>query len=169
MKGCKPDAPTTKTLDQIQTVLKGVFPVEVSLASVEVVTFTQRVQRVDEAFKEYVSAITEIANKCGFGQSLGARLRERLTTGTTNSELQKKMLSEPALTFEQACTAGTQLEAVELQTQFLKDQRNPEKVYTVSNTKRYSNVSISRSSGGQEYKPNLCDCYRSKQKPFTST
>ena len=73
----------------------------------------------------YVAELHSLTEHCNFGSTLNTMLRDRLVCGVNNDSIQKRLLSESALTFEDALKIATSMESATrnaLQTREPKEQ-----------------------------------------------
>ena len=61
--------------------------------------FNSRQREKSETVAEYVAALRKLAEHCNFGETLDEMLRDRLVCGIANPAVQKRLLTEPELTF----------------------------------------------------------------------
>ena len=64
--------------------------------------FNTRCQGESEAVATYVAELRKIAEFCDYGPVLSDMLRDRLVCGISNKTVQRRLLQEPALTFDKA-------------------------------------------------------------------
>ena len=96
-----PDKPGDKSYTDLVKVLTDHFnptPSEI----VERFKFHSRFRRQGESVATYVSELRSLAKFCNFGASLEEMLRDRIVCGINDDALQKRLLSEPGLTFQKA-------------------------------------------------------------------
>ncbi|XP_063049093.1 uncharacterized protein K02A2.6-like [Engraulis encrasicolus] len=96
-----PDKPSTKTYDQIVTLMKDHFDPKPS-EIVQRYKFDSRVRQPSETVSAYVAELRRLAHDCNFGTTLQQMLRDRLVCGINDDRIQRRLLSEPDLTFEKA-------------------------------------------------------------------
>ena len=75
--------------------------------------FNLRHRATSETVAEYVAALHKLAEHCNFGDTLDKMLRDRLVCGITNPTVQKRLLTEPELTFTKAVTIAQGMELAE--------------------------------------------------------
>ena len=63
---------------------------------------------------EYVATLRKLAEHCDFGDTLNEMLCDRLVCGIANATVQKRLLTEPELTFTNAVTIAQAVELVEI-------------------------------------------------------
>jgi hypothetical protein len=121
---CAPDAPSTKTFDQLVATLKAhVSPKPLVIA--ERFKFHNRRQANVENVKDFAAELRRLASTCDFGQFLSEALRDRFVCGLSNASIQKKLLSEKDLTFAKAIDIAHGMEAAASHSAALHSQ-NPE-------------------------------------------
>ena len=64
--------------------------------------FHKRNQRSGESISEYCIAIQKLSEHCDFGTTLNTALRDRLVCGLANEYIQRKLLADADLTYDQA-------------------------------------------------------------------
>ena len=90
-----------KTFEQLTELLKCHYnppPSEV----IQCFRFNSRVHKPGESVATYVVELRCLAEFCNFEMTLDKIIRDRLVSGITDSTIQKKLLSEPALTYARA-------------------------------------------------------------------
>ena len=75
--------------------------------------FNSRCQKQGESIAVFVAELRKIAEHCDFGAVLSDMLRDRLVCGTNVVALQRRLLWEPALTFEKALDTALAAEAAD--------------------------------------------------------
>ena len=75
--------------------------------------FNSRSQKEGESIAVFVSELRKIAEHCNFGPMLSDMLRDRLVCGTNVKTIQRRLLVEPALTFEKALETALAAEAAD--------------------------------------------------------
>ena len=75
--------------------------------------FNSRQREKSKTVAEYVAALHKLAEHCNFGETLDEMLRDRLVCGIANPAVQKRLLTEPELTFTKAVTISQAVELVE--------------------------------------------------------
>ena len=61
-----------------------------------------RSRREKESVAEFIAGLKKLTEHCNFGDTLDAMLRDRLVCGINDDKIQRKLLSEPELTFTRA-------------------------------------------------------------------
>ena len=57
-----------------------------------------------ETVAEYVAPLRKLVKHCNFGDTIDEMLHDRLVCGITNAAVQKRLVTEPELTFTKAVT-----------------------------------------------------------------
>ena len=114
-----PEKPSTKTMAQLSTALRQYFEPK-KLVIAERFHFHKRSQAVGETLTEYVAELRRLSTDCEFGAYLNEALRDRFVCGLKSESIQRKLLSESALTFARALEIARGMEAAEKNTQQLK-------------------------------------------------
>ena len=117
-----PLKPKDKTFDELKDVVQKHLKPRPS-AIVQRYKFNTRGQQHGESVACFVAGLRHIAHECNFGDQLLDMLCDRLVCGLTSERMQRRLLSEPNLTFENAFSIAIAMEtadknASELQTQF---------------------------------------------------
>lgn len=104
-----PRKPSEESYDDLVRVLQGhLCPKPLVIA--ERFRFHKREQREGETIREYIAALRKLSEHCDFGANLNDSLRDRLVCGLQNEQIQKKLLSEAALTYEKAVDTAVAME-----------------------------------------------------------
>ncbi|XP_060786568.1 LOW QUALITY PROTEIN: uncharacterized protein K02A2.6-like [Neoarius graeffei] len=114
-----PDKPSSKTYDQIVTMMKAHFnpkPSEI----VQRYKFDSRSRQPGETVSAYVAELRRLAQDCNFGTTLEQMLRDRLVCGIHDDRIQRRLLSETDLTFEKAFQIAVAAEAASKNVQDLQ-------------------------------------------------
>lgn len=106
---CIPDAPPSKTFDDLSQILKKHFSPG-KLESVERLRLRSRRQGASESITEYILALKAAAKDCGFGAELSNNLRDQLVYGVKDIRTSRRLLSEANLTFDSACAIALSME-----------------------------------------------------------
>ena len=72
------------------------------LATVQRYKFYSRFRQSNESISSFVAELRSLAKDCDFGASLEENLRDCLVCGIADSSIQRRLLSEPNLTFKKA-------------------------------------------------------------------
>ena len=59
----------------------------------------------------YVSELRSLAEFCNFGQTLEVMLRDRIVCGINDDAIQRRLLTEPGLTYKKSLEIAQNLEA----------------------------------------------------------
>lgn len=105
-----PDKPSSKTFDQLKTLMKEHFnpkPSEI----VQRYKFDSRSRQPMETVSVYVAELRRLAHDCNYGTTLEQMLRDRLVCGINDDRIQRRLLSETDLTFERAFKIAVAAEA----------------------------------------------------------
>ena len=116
-----PNKPSTKTYNQIVTIMKDHFnpkPSEI----VQRYKFDSRARQSSETVSAYVAELRRLAHDCNFGTTLEQMLRDRLVCGINNDRIQRRLLSETDLTFEKAFQVAVAAEAASKNVQDLQSK-----------------------------------------------
>jgi len=73
--------------------------------------FNSRVREHGETIPAYVAELRALSEHCNFGDTLDQMLRDRLVCGINDPQIQKRLLSEPKLTFQKALDLSLAFEA----------------------------------------------------------
>ena len=117
-----PGKPTEKSFGELVKLVKGHYQPTPSVI-VQRFKFNSRAQLQGESIATFIAELRRLSEHCGYGESLNDMLRDRLVCGTTNSQLQKRLLSEPDLTFKKALELAQALESSEQGSQYLQQQQ----------------------------------------------
>jgi hypothetical protein len=110
---CHPNKPDTKTLEQLQQLVKDhLSPAPIVIA--ERYVFYNRRQTADESVAEFLKALRKLAETCNFGDFRNDALRDIFVIGLRDRETQKKLLSEQDLTLENALNKAQAAERTRL-------------------------------------------------------
>ena len=77
--------------------------------------------------------LKELSNHCEFGDFLNEALRDRLVCGLYKESIQKRLLSEPDLTFTKACKIAQAMELADKNTSELQAATSTTAINTVQN------------------------------------
>lgn len=127
-----PEKPSTKEyqflVDSMQAHLK---PKTIVIS--ERFTFHRRNQRPGETIAQYITELKRLTEHCAFGDYREEALRDRLVCGMTSEAIQKRLLTEPELTFARAQQIAQSLEAAskganDLRSSGIKEEGNTYKL-----------------------------------------
>ena len=96
-----PEKPTDKSFSDLVKLIKDHLQPRPSVI-VERFTFHSRNRREGESVSVYVAELKKLSEYCGFGDALNDMLRDRLVCGINDSGVQRRLLSEPDLTYRKA-------------------------------------------------------------------
>ena len=163
---CAPDAPSTKTFNQLVETLKAhVSPKPLVIA--ERFKFHNRCQTSAENVKDFAAELRRLASTCDFGLFLSEALRDRFVCGLADASIQKRLLSEKDdLTFAKAVDIAYGMEAAASQSAALHSQQTDENsdVYVVG-----KNVKPAKATTSQRHvSASSVACYRCGKKHFSA-
>ena len=119
-----PDAPGTLTFRRLSEVLTAHFePKRMVIA--ERFYFHKRVQAVGESIADFDVVLRKLAIHCEFGATLEESLRDRFVCGLQHEATQRRLLSEPALTYQKALEIAKAMETADTNTKFFKIPEPP--------------------------------------------
>ena len=105
-----PALPSTKTFQELLTELSNHFKPTTSEIS-NTVKFFQRSQHPGEGVSAYLAELRRLAVDCNFGENLSRQLRDRFVSGLADEACQRRLLTESALTLENALERAKASEA----------------------------------------------------------
>ena len=112
-----PDLPTSKTFDEIVTVLTNHYsPAKSEIA--ERFKFLRRRQGNDESIADFVAGLKKLVSSCNFGTYLNDALRDKFVEGMHDCEIQRELLQKRKLDFKTAVETAL---AYELTSRTAKD------------------------------------------------
>ena len=76
---------------------------------------------------EYIAVLRKLALDCNYGDKLSEMLRDRLVCGIGDDRIQRRLLSEPDLTFEKALKLA---QAIETASKDVKDLQSLESTHS---------------------------------------
>lgn len=88
--------------------------------------FNSRLRKPGESVSTYVAELRAIAEFCNFNDTLEDMLRDRLVCGINDSAIQRRLLAESKLTFQQALGIARGLEVAAQNVKELKPARGPD-------------------------------------------
>ena len=97
----QPDSPSEKSFEELVDLLKHHFTPKPSEAFLKW-KFNTRDRKPGESIASYVAELRRLSERCNFGDNLNTMLRDRLVCGVSDENIQRKLLSEVDLTFENA-------------------------------------------------------------------
>lgn len=117
-----PAKPGDKSFDELVKLLKDHFnpkPSEI----VQRFKFNSRNRKQGETVMEYVAVLRKLAQDCNYGDKLSEMIRDRLVCGIGDDRIQRRLLSEPDLTFDKALKLA---QAIETASKDVKDLQSLE-------------------------------------------
>ena len=149
-----PDAPGTLEFRRLSEVLIAHFePKRMVIA--ERFYFHKRAQAVGESIADFDAALRKLALHCEFGATLEESLRDRFVCGLQHESTQRRLLSEPALTYQKALDIAKAMETADSNTKSFKDPEPPiRKVY--SQIPRSEDSRLCRSCGRKNHAREEC-------------
>ena len=91
----------SKTVDECKTLLLGHLR-PATFETTERAKFHNLVRRKGESYRNFLLHLRQQAAKCNFGSELLTQMRDRIVAGINDSDLQKRLLREPGLTYDRA-------------------------------------------------------------------
>ena len=116
-----PVKPSEKTFEELTEVLRNHYsppPSEV----MQRFRFNTRSRKPGESVATYVAELRRLAEYCNYGNTLEKMIRDRLVSGINDDNIQKKLLSEPALSYTRALEIARGAEVAEKN---LREMRAP--------------------------------------------
>ena len=116
-----PVKPSEKTFEELTEVLRNHYsppPLEV----MQRFRFNTRSRKPGESVATYVAELRRLAEYCNYGNTLEKMIRDRLVSGINDDNIQKKLLSEPALSYTRALEIARGAEVAEKN---LREMRAP--------------------------------------------
>ncbi|KAL7287183.1 hypothetical protein TKK_0018615 [Trichogramma kaykai] len=106
---CIPDAPSTKTYDQLTLLMKNhLQPAPSKIA--ERYIFKKCIQKESESVKSFFARLKQLAIHCSFEMELMNNLRDQFVCGIRCESTKKRLLGEKDLTFDKAIQVATEIE-----------------------------------------------------------
>ena len=96
-----PSQPSEKTFDEIATLMSEHYNPKPTV-TVQRCIFNGRTRKQGETVAEFVAELKKISEFCDFGDRLDEMLRDCVVCGINQERWQKRLLSEPGLTFKKA-------------------------------------------------------------------
>ena len=109
----------------------------------------------------FVAELRRLTEYCDFGTLLEDMLRDRLVCGVNDDRIQRKLLSEPNLTFARAFKLAQALESVEKHAKDLQQKQPSASIMAIQTKKETGDMESSNSDAGL--------CYRCKGRHAAST
>ena len=141
-----PDAPNTKTFDQLATLLRGHFkPTRLKIA--ERYRFHSATQKAGQSIVEFVRELKSLAGTCEFtNEQLSDSLRDRFICGLRSEQIKRRLLSAN-FTFQEAVDAAIAQEIAQKDVRHLGANSQGENSSSVNQVKRENAWSRGSSSG----------------------
>ena len=114
-----PEKPTDKTYAEIVQIMKDHVEPKPSII-VQRYTFHTRYRKEHESIATYVAELKKLSGHCGFGDTLNDMMRDRVVCGINDVRMQRRLLSEPELTYKKAFDLAQAMESAEKYTQSLR-------------------------------------------------
>ncbi|CAN7977120.1 unnamed protein product, partial [Ixodes persulcatus] len=116
---CSPALPSETSYDDIVSRLAAHFNPRPSVI-VQRFQFGKRDQRQGESIADYIAELRRLSEHCDFGPTLDDMLRDRFVCGLREESLQRRLLSEPELTFSVAKEKAIAAEYAHRQTERIR-------------------------------------------------
>ena len=84
--------------------------------------FNSHVRKQNETIAQFVAALRQLSEDCGYGATLEDMIRDRLVCGVNHEGIQRKLLSEKDLTYKRAFELATAVEAAKRNSKELQSQ-----------------------------------------------
>ena len=94
-----PAKPTDKTFTELVALVRDHYQPKPS-AIVQRLKFNSCVRQPGQSVAEFMAELRRLTEFCDFGSALDEMLRDRLVCGINDARIQRRLLSEPALTFQ---------------------------------------------------------------------
>ncbi|KAJ8926275.1 hypothetical protein NQ314_021370 [Rhamnusium bicolor] len=132
-----PETIDKKTYKDITKVLTSYFAPKTSVIVCRF-KFYRRDQLPNEGITVYIAELRHLAETCNFGSVLEDKLRDRLVCGVIEEALQRRLLTEPELTFDKAQKQAIAYETAVKHTSMLREctgtQSTSAQVHKVNNS-----------------------------------
>ena len=89
---------------------------------VEQTKFHSRFRKPGESVASFVAQLRSLSEHCNFGDTLEVMIRDRLVCGINDDAIQKRLLSEPKLTYKRAVELAQSLETADKNVKLLGKQ-----------------------------------------------
>ena len=143
-----------KTYSEIVKLLNGHLKPKKSV-TVARYQFNTCCRKEGQSVSDYVAELRKLTEHCAFGEALNEMLRDRLVCGVNNAQMQRKLLSEETLTFEQANRICLSLEAASRDARIIGGQESA--VHEISVPDRYEQLDdVNEVSTGQRSRSKPC-------------
>ena len=135
-----PDKPSAKDYATLVKLLKDhLSPKPLTIA--ERFRFHKRNQREGETVTQYIAELRKLAEFCSFGTNLNDSLRDRFVCGLKAENIQKRLLSEAALTLEKALEISQAMETAAKDATELQSLQQEAAVHTFQKGRRQARPS----------------------------
>ena len=106
--------------------------------------FYTRTGQAGETVHQFVAALRNLSKHCNFRTTLNTKMRDRLVVEMNDEKIQRKLLQEAGLTFEEALEIAVAMETTNKNLKELNDPVCPceEKVNKVSTSKAKSQGTV---------------------------
>ena len=104
-----PQKPAEKKYSELVAMLEKHFQPK-RLVVAERFKFHSRVQKPDEAVRDYLAALRKLSEHCDFKEFRTEALRDRFVCGLNNESIQRKLLTEDNLTLDKALNTAQSVE-----------------------------------------------------------
>ena len=138
----QPNKPTDQTYTVCKDTLKSHFapkPTEI----VQRYRFYMCIQKQDQSIPQFVANLRQLSEGCNF-KELDNMIRDRLVVGCRDVTIQRKLLSDPSLTFKHALETATAMEVA---------NQDVEKLKVLS--KGTESPTVQKLQGRSQHKPNV--------------
>jgi len=142
-----PDKPETKTLAELQKLIKDHLSPEPIVIAERYAFYTRR-QAVGESASEFLNALRKLAQSCKFEAFRDEALRDMFVIGLRDRDTQKKLLSEKELTLTKAYAAAQAGELARKHVDDISGEVGLHKM-SVSTPNSYSNSHKGKSKGNK--------------------
>lgn len=153
-----PKKPSTLTYAQLSDVLSKHF-VPQKLVIAERYAFYKCCQKPSQSVGDYIVEIRKLAKACKFEAFLEEALRDKLVCGLTKEGIQRKLLAEPDLTFNDACKLALTMELTEQQAKKIQVEE-VNKLYVKQSMAKKSSVAVKRKEQDRQTKESRIRCKR---------
>ena len=111
-----PDLPISKTYKEIVDLVQAHYQPKPSVM-IERLKFNSKLRQTGESVSTFMTELRQSSQHCEFGESLNDMLRDRLVCGINDSRIQRRLFSEPNLTFQKAFDLALAMEIADKDTQ----------------------------------------------------
>ena len=124
---CAPDKPSTKSHEDLLTILRNHLSLQPSEIT-ERYRFHTRDQRNGESVSEFIAELRRLSLHCNFEDTLDKTIRDRLVCGLKVENIQKRLLAETQLTLDKAVKIAVAMETASRDANELQHKRGQERV-----------------------------------------